>query len=82
MSQKTRTIQWCEGKIIEILSKRFPITTYLALSSCVLENVRSIEEQHNLDIAVAHLISRRQIIQEKDTDGFPRKIKNCEKKYV
>ncbi len=70
MSQKTRTIKWIEGKIIEILSKRCPITTYLALSSCVLQNVRSIEEQHNLDIAVAHLLSRRQITQEKDKDGF------------
>ena len=70
MSQKTRTVKWIEGKIIEILSKRCQITTYLALSSCVLENVRSIEEQHNLDIAVAHLLSRRQIIQEKDPNGF------------
>ncbi len=70
MSQKTRTVQWIEGKIIEILSKRCQITTYLALSSCVLQNVRSIEEQHHLDIAVAHLLSRRQIIQGKDQDGF------------
>ncbi len=70
MGQKTRTIKWIEGKIIEILSKRCQITTYLSLSSCVLENVRSIEEQHHLDIAVAHLLSRRQIIQEKDHDGF------------
>jgi hypothetical protein len=35
-----------------------------------LENVRSIEEQHNLDIAVAHLLSNRQITKEKDQDGF------------
>ncbi len=70
MSRRNRTVNWCEGKIIEILSKRCQITTYLALSSCVLENVRSIEEQHHLDIAVAHLLSRRQITQEKDKDGF------------
>ncbi len=70
MAERTRTIKWCEGKIIEILSKRCQIITYLALSSCVLQNVRSIEEQHHLDIAVAHLLSRRQIIQEKDSDGF------------
>ncbi len=70
MSQKTRTIQWIEGKIIEILSKRCHITTYLALSSCVLQNVRSIEEQHHLDIAVALLLSKKQIIREKDKDGF------------
>ena len=70
MSQKTRTIKWIEGKIIEILSKRCQITTYLALSSCVLQNVRSIEEQHNLDIAVALLLSKKQIMQDKDQDGF------------
>ncbi len=70
MSQKTRTIQWIEGKIIEILSKRCQITTYLALSSCVLQNVRSIEEQHNLDIAVQNLISRKLILVQKDQDGF------------
>ncbi len=70
MGQKTRTVQWIEGKIIEILSKRCQITTYLALSSCVLENVRSIEEQHNLDVAVALLLSKKQIIREKDNDGF------------
>ncbi len=70
MSRRNRTVQWIEGKIIEILSKRCQITTYLALSSCVLENVRSIEEQHNLDIGISHLLSRRQIIQEKDKDGF------------
>ncbi len=70
MSQKTRTIKWIEGKIIEILSKRCQIHTYLALSSCVLQNVRSIEEQHNLDIAVALLLSRKEIIREKDKDGF------------
>ena len=70
MSERTRTVKWCEGKIIEILSKRCQIITYLALSSCVLENVRSIEEQHNLDIAVALLLSRKEIIREKDKDGF------------
>ena len=70
MSQRTRTIQWCEGKIVEVLSKRCQIHTYLALSSCVLENVRNIKEQHNLDIAVAHLLSKRQIIKGKDQDGF------------
>ena len=70
MSKKTRTIKWIEGKIVEVLSKKCQIITYLALSSCVLENVRSIDEQHNLDIAVAHLLSSRQITKEKDKDGF------------
>jgi DNA-dependent RNA polymerase auxiliary subunit epsilon len=59
-----------ENKIIETLSKKRVITTYLALSACVLKNVRSIEEQHNLDIALVHLLSRKEITQEKDSDGF------------
>ncbi len=70
MSRRTRTIQWCENKIIEVLSKKRVITTYLALSALVLRNVRSIQEQHNLDVAVAHLLSKKEILQEKDGDGF------------
>ena len=70
MSSRARTISWMEGKIVEILIKRKEITTYLAMSACVLRNVRSIEEQHNLDIALAHLLSNRQITKEKDQDGF------------
>ena len=70
MSRRARTVSWCEGKVVEILSKTCAITTYLALSAVVLQNVRSIDEQHNLDIAVAYLLSRRQIKQEKDQDGF------------
>ena len=70
MSRRNRTVQWIEGKIIEILSKRCQITTYLALSSCVLQNVRSIDEQHNLDIAVQLLKSKKLILVQKDKDGF------------
>lgn len=70
MSKKTRTISWMEGKVLEVLSKKRVITTYLALTSCVLRNVRSIDEQHNLDIAVARLLSRKEIIKENDCDGF------------
>ncbi len=70
MAKRTRTIQWCEGKVVEVLSKKRVITTYLALSALVLKNVRSIDEQHNLDIALAHLLSKKEILQEKDEDGF------------
>ncbi len=70
MSRRTRTIQWMEGKIFEVLSKRCVITTNLAISAHVLRNVRSTEEQHNLDIALAHLLSRKTVKQEKDSDGF------------
>jgi len=70
MSRRTRSISWMENKVVEMLSKTCAITTYLALSAVVLENVRNLDEQHHLDIAVAQLISRRQIKQEKDQDGF------------
>ena len=70
MSNRARTIQWCEGKIISELSKRQIITTYLALSANVLRNVRTLDEQHNLDIALINLLSRRQIAKDKDKDGF------------
>lgn len=70
MSKRTRTVNWCEQRIISELAKRSVITTYLALSASVLENVRSIDEQHNLDIALVHLLSRKEITQEKDSDGF------------
>jgi hypothetical protein len=54
MSKRTRTVNWCEGKIIEVLSRKRVITTSLALSALVLKNVRSIDEQHNLDIDKKH----------------------------
>ena len=66
---RNRTINWMEGKIIQILSNNPIITTYLALSAMVLRNVRSIDEQHNLDIAVCNLLSRKSIRRIKDKDG-------------
>ena len=66
---RNRTINWCQNRIIHVLSKQ-SLTTELALSALVLQNVRSIDEQHHLDIALANLISRKQIIPEKDSDGF------------
>jgi hypothetical protein len=70
MAQKDRSVQWVEKKILKVLSKRKQITTYLAMSACVLENVRSIEEQRNLDRAIANLIMRGVLIRGKDKDGF------------
>ena len=70
MSIRTRSIQWIENRIIKALANRHTITTYLALSSVVLQNVRSITEQHNLDIALTNLLSHKEIIQTKDQDGF------------
>lgn len=64
MSQRTRTIGWCQGKILEVLCRKNSILSYLALSACVLRDVRSLEEQHNLDIALAHLISQKKILKQ------------------
>ena len=56
MSRKTRTINWMEGKIIEKLAKRQEIHT---------ENIRSIEEEHNFDIALAILVSKKKLQKKK-----------------
>ena len=64
---RTRTVSWCEGKILNLLSKKQEITTYLALSALTLDfEVRDLEEQHNLDIAISNLIFRKIIKRYKD----------------
>ena len=70
MAQKDRSVLWVEKRVLKVLSKKRQITTYLAMSACVLENVRSLEEQRNLDRALANLIFRGLIKREKDKDGF------------
>lgn len=70
MAQKDRSVQWVEKKILKVLTKKKQITTYLAMSACVLENVRSIEEQRNLDRALANLIIQGLMRRGKDKDGF------------
>lgn len=70
MSRRIRSINWCEQRIISELAKRRVVTTYLALSALVLKNVRSIDEQHNLDIALVNLLSRKEILREKDSNGL------------
>ncbi len=52
MAERTRTIKWCETRILKELSKRPTITTSLALSAIVLRNGSSLEEDQNLDLAV------------------------------
>jgi len=68
--KRDRTVEWCQKKILKVLTKKREITTYLAMSATVLENVESIEEQRNLDRALANLIFRGLIKREKDKDGF------------
>lgn len=61
---RTRSIKWCENKILEVLERQV-VSTYLALSALTLEDVRSIEEQVHLDIALENLISRKKIKRSK-----------------
>ncbi len=70
MAERTRTIKWIETRILKELAKRSTITTSLALSAIVLRNVRSLEEDQNLDLAVQLLKSKRLILVQKDDDGF------------
>jgi len=70
MSQRSRTVAWCQSRILKELAKRSMITTTLALSAIVLEDVRSLEEDHNLDVAVQLLKSRELIQVKTDRDGF------------
>ena len=58
---RNRTITWMEGKILQTLERKTVVTTYLALSSLVLRDVRSTDEQTNLDLAVEILISKKMI---------------------
>lgn len=68
---KNRTVTWIiERKITEVLSRNSTITTYLAVSALVLENVRSIEEQDNLDIAVENLLGEKIIKRFKDDNNY------------
>jgi len=70
MSEKSRTIEWCASRIMQELCKRRCIATEFALSAIVLRNVRSIEEDTNLDIAIQRLKSKGVISVGKDADGF------------
>ena len=72
MSKRTRTIQWFEGKIMEVISKRAEVSTYLGLSALsVGEGIRNHDEQYHFDVALQKLIStKKQIKQQKDQDGF------------
>lgn len=71
MAMKDRTVMWCEAKIMEVLGRQGQVTTSLALCANVLWNgVRSIREQHNFDEALLKLLIRREVLQEKDKDGF------------
>ncbi len=67
---RNRTVEWCMTKIVRVLAKQPIVKSYLALSSLVLENVRSFEEQETLDIAVEKLVSKRAIKRCKDSTGM------------
>ncbi len=66
---RDRTISWMENQILKELSKQSKITTYLAMSYLTLDGVRSLQEQHNLDIALVNLLSRKVVKKSEDDDG-------------
>ena len=68
---KTRTVNWCESKILQTLERKSTVTSYLALSALVLRDVRSTNEQTNLDVAIEYLISKKLITRSKDNAGYP-----------
>ena len=67
---RNRTVEWCMAKVVRVLTKQPIVKSYLALSSLVLENVRSVDEQKTLDIAVENLVSKRAIKRCKDSAGM------------
>ena len=66
---KDRTIEWVKAKILKVLAKNRSVWSYLKLSALVLENVRSLEEQHHLDIAIEELLVERTIRRWKENGG-------------
>ena len=59
---RNRSINWMQARILAILTRQSVVKSYLALSAVVLDfNVRSLEEQHSLDIAIEILLSKKMI---------------------
>lgn len=73
MSQRTRSVEWIEGRITSVLAKvkagKHPTT--MALSAMTLNfEMRNLEEQHNFDLALFNLIREGSVIQFRDEKGF------------
>jgi hypothetical protein len=72
MSQRTRTVQWCEGRILEILGRvkhdKYP--TPLALSAMSMNEIRNHDEQANYDLALLNLLKSGLIKEDYDEKGF------------
>ena len=61
MSKRARSVDYIEGRILDVLGKSSPdkYPTYLALSSMALKyEVRNIDEQHNYDYALYNLLKK------------------------
>ena len=56
---KNRTVSWFEGKISEVLFQNTTITTDYELSTLVLRDTSTIDEDYNYEIAIMNLISCR-----------------------
>lgn len=73
MSNRTRTTEWIEGRILSVLSrvKKGKEPCLLSLSAMTMKyEVRSHEEQDNFDYALFNLVHSGSVIQFRDEDGF------------
>lgn len=73
MSQRTRTVQYIEGRILNVLARttKGKEPTSLALCAMAMKyELRSLEEQHNYDLALYNLLRKKVIVQTQDEKGF------------
>lgn len=73
MSQRTRSISWMEGRIVEVLSKvkqdKYPSSVALSAMSLKFE-MRNPQEQDNFDYALFNLVRDGSVIPFQDENGF------------
>jgi hypothetical protein len=69
--KRDRTVEWCQNQILRLLREQGEIKTYLALSMAVFpKGIKSVEESHNLNRAIANLVIQGLIQRTKDRGGF------------
>jgi len=60
MSIRTRSIQYYENQILKSLNS----------PTCITQEIRTIEEQHNYDVALQNLICNKEIVLQRNSDGI------------
>lgn len=68
---RTRTVSWCEGRILETLGKAKKNPISLALCAMALNfEVRNHQEQQNYDLALYNLLKKGIVKEDCDEKGF------------